>query len=311
MHSFVRLGAISTMALFAAFCYAQGPSDAPQQPPPERTPPVQSPAGLPTPVEREKKPPTDPKIIEDGGLSIEPIYWLNQQQPSLHSGFSATAVGDLDYTGNAAYSLGGELAIPAGRANTLRFSYFRVTGNSNSTTTAPTQTFFSQAYDSGTYLAAGYRLQAAKISWDYLSYTWYKPSTKIRFKTLYELQYVNIGATIAAPYLPQTTDSSGNVDTNVASGSKNLILPSLGGEFEAQLGSHFRWEAKASGFGLPHRSAIGDAQALIAVKVTNNVEIIGGERFYYLKTSTKSDEYFKDKLYGAFVGVRYYWGRPR
>jgi hypothetical protein len=307
MNLFVRLGAISTMALCAGFCFGQS---SPQKSDQEQSRPVQTPADLPTQVTREKKPPTDPQVIEDGGLSIEPIYWLNRQQPSLHSGFAALAVGDLDYAGNAKNAIGAELGVPAGRANTLRFSYFRVQGNTNSTVNQQ-QLFFGELYNTGDFLAAGFRLQDAKISWDYLSYTWYRPSTKIRFKTLYEVQYVNIGTTIAAPFKPETTDTSGDVDTNIATGSKNLILPSIGGEFEAELGKHFRWEAKASGFTLPHRSAIGDAQALIAIKATHNVEIIGGERFFYFKTSPKSDEAFRGKLYGAFVGVRYYWGRQQ
>ncbi|HMF74383.1 MAG TPA: hypothetical protein VK604_01855 [Bryobacteraceae bacterium] len=316
MNLFVRLGAIPTMALFAGFCLAQEPSpsnaqSAPPQSAPSQPPaPAQSTPGMPTQVERQKKPPVEPRIIEDGGLSIEALYWFNRQQPSLNSGFTALAEGDMDYSGNAKYAPGLELAVPAGRSNTLRLSYFRVQGNSNSTLSAP-QTFFNQPYDTGDYLAAGYRLQAAKVSWDYLSYTWYRPSTKIRFKTLYELQYININSTITAPFKPQTTDASGNVTTNIATGSKTLFLPSIGGEFEAELGKHFRWEVKASGFGLPHRSAVGDAQALLAIKVTHNLELIGGERLFYFKTSPKGDVYFRDRLLGAFVGVRYYWGRQQ
>jgi hypothetical protein len=307
MNLFLRFGAISTMALCAGFCFAQSSPPKGDQ---EQSRPVQTPADLPTQVEREKKPPVDPQVIEDGGLSIEPIYWFNRQQPSLAGGFTALAPGNLDYAGNAKYAIGAELGVPAGRANTLRFSYFRVQGNTNTTATQQ-QLFFGEVYNTGDFLAGGYRLQDAKISWDYLSYTWYRPSTKIRFKTLYELQYVNIGTTIVAPFKPQVTDASGNTDINIATGSKNLILPSIGGEFEAELGKHFRWEVKASGFGLPHRSGIGDAQALIAVKAGHNVEIIGGERFFYFKTSAKSDEYFRGTLYGAFVGVRYYWGRQQ
>jgi hypothetical protein len=306
MNLLMRLGAISTMALCAGFCFAQ--SSPPQKDQEQR--PVQPPAELPTQVERQKKPPVEPAIIEDGGLSIEPIYWFNKQQPSLHSGASALAIGDLDYVGNAKNAIGGELGIPAGRSNTLRFSYFRVQGNTNTTETQQ-QVFFGETYNNGDFLAGGYRLQAAKISWDYLSYTWYRPSTKIRFKTLYELQYVNIGTTIVAPFKPQTTDASGNTDTNIATGSKNLILPTIGGELEAQLGKYIRWEVKASGFGLPHRSTLGDVQGDIAIKVGHNVELIGGEHLFYFKTSAKSDEYFKGRLYGAFVGVRYYWGRQQ
>ncbi len=261
------------------------------------------------PWQNQKKPPEDPPILEDGGLSIEPIYWLNRAQPLMRGGAAATAYGTLGYPGNARPSLGGEASIPAGRSNTLRLSYFRVQGHGNSTLTQDA-TIFSQAYNAGDFINASYNLQSAKLSWDFLSYTWYKPSGKIRFKTLYEVQFVTISTNLEAPLKPTTTDSSGNVNDNTANGSKNLIYPTLGVEFEEALGHHFRWEVKASGFDIPHRGNIYDAQADIAIRV-GQVEILGGERVYHFKTSPQADEYFGDTLSGAWVGVRYYWGRPQ
>jgi uncharacterized membrane protein len=101
-------------------------------------------------------------------------------------------------------------------------SYFRVQGNSN-TTVSETASIFSEAYNPGDYIVANYLVQSAKISCDYLSYTWYKPSSKIRFKTLYELQFVNVSSNLDAPFKPVTTQSSGNTDYNTANGSKSLI----------------------------------------------------------------------------------------
>ena len=255
----------------------------------------------------QQPPPQEPYIIEDGGLSIEPIYWLNRAQPSLYGGAAATGFGNLAYPGNANPSLGGELSMPAGHSNTLRLTYFRAQGNANTTETQ-SPTIFGESYVPGDYLASNYTLQSAKLSWDYLSYTWYKKSGKIRLKTLYEVQFDTISTTISAPFKPPTTDSSGNTDYYIANGSKNLIYPTLGLEFEERLGHHFRWEAKGSGFGVPHHGDIWDAQADIAVRV-GQVEILAGEKAYHFKTSTQADEYFTDTLSGAYVGLRYYWGR--
>jgi hypothetical protein len=341
MCAYLRSGVLAAGVLAAGVCFAQEPVPAPLPATPGQTEPAAAnptqdrsdqnrlgqngpaqngPAqngpvqsvpdqNIPTQTSTtQAKPPADPQIIEDGGLSIEPIYWLNRQQPTLKAGATALVPGNFDYSGQAKYSLGGEIGIPAGRANTLRFSYFRVLGNSNATLAAP-QTIFSESFNAGDYMSGGYRLQSAKISWDYLSYTWYKHSTKIRFKTLYELQYVTISTTLVAPFKPITTDASGNEDDNLANGSKNLFSPSLGGEFEGEWGKHLRWELKASGFGLPHWANIGDAQGLIAVRVGDAVEIMAGERVFHFKNSAKGDQYFADTLQGAFVGVRYYWGK--
>lgn len=306
MNLFTRLGALPLLAVLAVPGLAQEPAQPPAAAPTTAAPAPTGPApAVASPV--QTPPPVDPKIIEDGGLSIEPIYWFNRQQPKLRGGATALASSDFDYTGNAKNSIGGELGIPAGRANTLRFSYFRIQGNSNSTL-AGAQTLFSESYLAGDYLAGSYRLQSAKISWDYLSYTWYRPTTKIRFKTLYEVQYVTISTTISAPFKAVTEDSSGNVDYFVANGSTNLFLPTFGGEFEGEFGKHVRWQAKASGFGLPHRANIGDIEASLAFRVIDSVEIIAGEKVFHFKTSPKGDQYWGETLQGAFVGVRYYWG---
>jgi hypothetical protein len=254
-------------------------------------------------------PPQEPYILEDGGLSIEPMYWLNRAQPILQGGKPATSFENLPFSGNAKSALGGELGIPAGRSNTLRFSYFRVQGNANSTVSRDV-TLFGESYSAGDYLSSGYRLQSAKISWDYLGYTWHKPRGNIRLKTLYEVQYVTISSTTVAPFKAITTDTSGNTNTNVASGSKNLIYPTLGVEFEQALGRHFRWEAKGSGFGIPHRGNIWDAQGALALRF-GQVELLAGEKAYHFKTSPQSEQYFVDTLSGVYVGLRYYWGREK
>ena len=293
--------------LFIPLAYPQDTSSPPAGPVEPSTPATTNPVSIGNTVTRTDtaKPPDEPYILEDGGISIEPIYWLNRAQPSLQGGAAATSYGNLNYPGNAKNSLGAELSFPAGRSNTLRFSYFRLQGNGNSTLSQDA-TIFSEAYNAGDYLNASYTLQIAKLSWDYLSYTWHKPRSSLRLKTLWEVQLVNAGTNVVAPFKAVTTDAStGNTDDNTAHGSKNLVLPTLGLELEQALGHHFRWEAKGSGFGIPHRSDIWDAEASIAFRI-RQVELLGGEKGYHFKMSPQAAEYFANTMSGVYIGIRYY-----
>jgi hypothetical protein len=253
-------------------------------------------------------PTPDPKILEDGGFSIEPLYWLTTAQPKLIGGKQATTpYQDLSYPGKSRKAYGIEIGVPAGRANTLRFSYFRVLGSGNSTIGPNGATLFSEGYAAGDYIVASYNIQNAKVSWDYLSYTF---KNHIRFKTLYEVQFVTIGTSISAPLIPQTVDATtGSTNTNSSTGTKNVILPTFGAEFEQPITKHLRWELKGSGFGLPHKSLIWDAQADVALRYSSLEFFVGGKAFHF-KTSPGGDQYFTDTLEGAYVGVRYYLSRP-
>ena len=248
-------------------------------------------------------------MLEDGGLYFQPMYWLNKAQPTFHGGKTAVGPGNLPFTGDAKASLGGEIGIPAGRSNTLRISYFRTQGNSASTLGKDT-TILSQGYVAGDFVAGTYKTQAVKVSWDYLSYTWRKPTTTIHLKTLYEVQYVTTKLDTAAPFKTVTADASGNTNDNTASGSKSVVLPTFGMALGSQLGKYFRWDLRGSGFGLPHKSAIGSAEASIAVRL-RIVELVVGEKFFYFKTSPGKDLYVTDTMQGVFGGLRFAWRGQR
>jgi hypothetical protein len=287
-------------------CFSITLSAQSSSPPPDSSSQAQQAGSSTTTRVDTPAPPEEPAILEDGGFSIQPNYWLNRAQPKVHGGAIAAALGDFNYAGDANASIGGEIGIPTGHSNTLRLSYFRVQGLTDATLAKDT-TLYSEPYSAGDFLNASYKIQAAKLSWDYLSYTWHKSPGPIRLKTLYEVQLVNAGANAIAPFKAVTTDSSGNTNDNTAHGTSNLILPTFGFEGEQIIGKHFRWEAKGSGFGMPHRGDIWDAQALAAVRV-NQFELICGEKGFHFKTSPKSAMYMADTLSGVFVGIRYYWG---
>jgi hypothetical protein len=69
---------------------------------------------------------------------------------------------------------------------------------------------------------------------------------------------------------------------------------------------HFRWEAKGSGFALPHRSGMWDAEGTVAVRF-GRIELLAGEKAYYFKTSAKKDQFFKATVTGAYAGLRFYF----
>ncbi|MBV9081150.1 MAG: hypothetical protein JOZ62_00630 [Acidobacteriaceae bacterium] len=305
-----RIGPILVFALNGVAQQQAGEAGNPNgnQPQPN-APTVTQPGNVPAPsvAPGQKPPPQEASIIEDGGFSVEPLYWLNRAQPALHGGAMSSGFEFLPYSGHAKPADGAMLSFPAGKQNSLRVSYFRVQGSGNSVLSADT-TVFGQAFNSGDLVTQSYTLQSAKISWDYLSYTWYRPSAKLRLKTLYEVQYVNVKTALAAPFKEITVDTSGNTSTNTASGSKSLVYPSLGVELEEALGKHFRWELKGSGFAIPHRPTLWDAEASLVVHLSHAEVLVGGKAFHF-KTSPKADQYFTDTLYGPYVGIRWYWGR--
>jgi hypothetical protein len=126
---------------------------------------------------------------------------------------------------------------------------------------------------------------------------------------LYEVQFTTVHSQIDAPLKEVTTDSSGNLVSNSASGTRQFFSPTLGGALEQALGRHFRWEAKASGFGLPHRADLWDAEASAIVRF-RQWELLAGEKAFHFKTSPNNTEYLAGTLSGSYVAVRWYWARP-
>ncbi len=89
---------IFLFAIVASSIYAQQTPTAPQ--PPQAQQPATAQTGQPDQSAQSpqavqpqaKRPPEEPYIIEDGGLSIEPLYWLNRAQPTLNGGATTTGL---------------------------------------------------------------------------------------------------------------------------------------------------------------------------------------------------------------------------
>jgi hypothetical protein len=121
-------------------------------------------------------------------------------------------------------------------------------------------------------------------------------------KTLYEIQYTNINTSVDDFQLL----TNGTFNVNPVSGSTSIILPTFGVGLDGTLSRHFRWETRASGFGLPHRAQIADGEADVGVRF-GRVELIAGARAYYFRTSRRQPQFNSGAPFGPYVGLRFYW----
>ena len=222
------------------------------QQPPKGEPQAPPPRTLPEPPPVTPAPP--PKIIppeqmyetSDGHTSLKLFYWFAQVDPTMMTGKAAATNVDstVSFAGTTKPTPGVELSVPAGKNNSIRISYFRSQGSGNSNAVTPPNTrgevVWGANLSPGDYLSTSYKIQSAKISLDYLSWPFPLENRRFRFKTLWEVQYLNINSSVAAPYAP-ITDSSGNDIQTSGSGSNWFIWPSFGVGVEIMATKHFRF----------------------------------------------------------------------
>jgi hypothetical protein len=250
------------------------------------------------------KPKFTPNYVNTGsGLSIEPTYWLPRGQPLLHTGDYNTTLtdGNFDYPGSLNRALSGNVVVPTGKGSSVRFSYFQTTMNGSSTA-AQDLNLFGTPINQGDPLASSVQITNYKLSYDFVTYYWNHKGGDIRLKTLYEMQYLTANTSIDDFQL----QTNGTYNLNPAGGTKSIIAPTFGIGLDQTVSSHFRWEFRGSGWGLPHRSKIGDTEAAIAARY-GYVELVAGARLYYFRTSRRADHFNDGTLYGPYVGLRLYW----
>jgi hypothetical protein len=188
------------------------------------------------------------------------------------------------------------IAIPAGKYNRFEVSYFQTNGVGNSTSVQNLE-LFGQSVPADDYLAMNYRVRNYKVSWNYL--TWPSPpeNSKFRVKTLWEIQYTSIGASIDAPF-------ETSVEFLPPRGTKYIFFPTfgLGGEYVPS--KHFRIEGRGSAFGFPHKAEQWEAE-LNAVGRIGHWELFAGAKIFHFKTSPNADNYIEGTLKGPYAGMRF------
>jgi hypothetical protein len=315
--TFVKSLRTRILSLGLAVCGAAwGQAQQQPQTPPEDRPAPPGSASRPNIQQPPPPPPRLPDVRQPGetGWWFGLTSWFPTQKPTFDKGRAATFTDPTKTTfeGTPKYSAGADLGIAIGLHNTLRFSFqdVKATGDIQS---IPVQIqAWGQTYPAGTYLATSYHLQHGSISMDYLTWPYPVESRRFRLKTLWQVQYTNVKSTFDAPKSPiadangnPLVDSNGNLISYAGSGSHWFISPMFGVQTMYYYGRHFRWEAKASGWGWPHHNAIWDADTSANLRY-GHFELGVGFRGFHFKTSTQGEYYTHGTYAAGFAGLRWY-----
>ena len=298
------------VGLFFLFWISCGEAQQTQQPPPTAPPPtIRTPQAPPPPL------PQVPDVRQPGetGYSVGIFGWFPIQEPSIIKGRASefTDPSNTKFSGKPKHAEGAEIGIALGLHNALRLSYFQ--DRASGTEVIPTTTIiWDKSYDAGTKLLTTYRLQNAKISFDYLTWPYPVESRKFRLKTLWQLHYTSVRTSFNAPDLP-LFDSAGNAIVDITGtpvdyhtqGSKWYLTPAVGLGIAEYASRHFRLEGNLSGFAIPHHTNLWDADASANIRY-GHWELRFGAKAFHFQTSTKADFYVKNTLGSAFAGIRWY-----
>ena len=287
-----------------------------KQPPPEDR---QAPPGTATRPKIDAPPPPPPKLPDvrqqgETGWWLGVNAWFPTQKPEFDKGHGATFTepSHVVMQGKPKYAWGAEGGFAVGLHNTLRFSAFDTHASGNIQSIPTTLHLWSQTYDPGDYLATNYRIQSAKISFDYLTWPYPVESRRFRLKTLWQVQYTSIRTVFDAPKKPiidangnLILDSAGNPISYAGIGTRWFVSPQFGLGTAYYSGRHVRFEANAAGWTFPHRNTVWDADASLNFKYGHMELRFGGKAFHF-KTNTQAEYFNKGTIGSAFVGVRWY-----
>lgn len=273
-----------------------------QEAPPQAQSKPDQPAERPRPVA-----PTRPLEVStsDGRLSLALFYWITgKERPLMRPGKIPTAggVSEMYFPGGSKPAPGAVLSLPAGGENNLRLSFF-VTKGQGDTTATKDLNFFNAFFVANDFLVTRYSLQSAKISYEYLTYP-NPPTSRFRIKTLWELQGTFFKTSIDGPFKPDVLDYQGNRVPTTGLGTNFFIYPTFGVGIEHFASRYFYWQAKASGFGLPHRANTWDLDARAALRF-GHYELQAGVRGFHFKTSPGGEEYVNATLWGPYVSLQW------
>lgn len=249
---------------------------------------------------------------DEGKLSIGIWGWEGRGQPIIDAGptFGTDALGNtvqvpastpsrLTFQGQPKIIEGADLTIPVIKRNQVRISYFRTNASGVVPSTPTDLLLWGGTYTKGTYLTTNYHLQNVKVSYEFLTWPFPIGNRKIRLKTLYQFQYTHMTTGFDAP---QESTVNG---PNTASGNKTVYSPALGIGLDYYVTPKFRLEAEATGFAIPHRWTLWDADASAAYRV-GKLELRVGAKAFHFRSSPKQDYYLRGTFAGAFVGVRFF-----
>jgi hypothetical protein len=309
------------------------PQSPAQQPPaqPPGTPPAPPPATVQLPLPQQpptqpapgdapqqpegphiKLPPPPPKIVDvrmpgEAGYFIGFSGWLPMGSNWVDKGHGSTFTdpSKLQLAGKSKGAEGLEIGIAAGLHNSIRVSYFQSKISGTTQSPATESVIFSQVYEPHNDLSTNAKMTVAKVSFEYLTWPYPVERRHFRFKTLYQMQYVQMKSIFDEPILSATPSSAGVFTSYSTNGSKSFFSPTLGVGVHEYATRRFRFEANASGFMLPHRWQIWDVDGTVAYRA-GSIELRAGVKAFHFRTSPNADYYYRATVGGVLVGLRWY-----
>lgn len=297
-----------TSVLFVATLPALGQAPTAQAPPAAAPAPTAAPTtAAPTPQPAAPPQKTGPDYPDPRTFTLGAFYWMTGPgtQPSYYGGSLAPDFETLKDWGRPHRSPGIEASMPITRTGEIHLEYFRTKGDANQTAPGPVDVF-GYPYAGGDYLATQYQLQSAKLYLDDLLWPHKFPVSKFRVKSLWEVEWMQIKGTIDAPLVDAANSTATTTVTSAGTASHEIIYPVFGLAAEYAISRHVLLRGSISGFAIPHKSVLADAEATIGWRI-GAFEIRGGGKAFHFKTSPNSSEYASGTLTGAFVGLRWHW----
>jgi hypothetical protein len=305
----IRVLAVLTIGSALLLAQEQQPP-APGTPAPAPGTPAPAPTSQTTPAPGTTAAPGTPPTPAPGAetpnpdqaWSIELLYWLTRANPQQRGGAAATDYETVGPIGPSQSAPGIEATLPLTKNDVLQLSFFQMKGRGASIASQAVDVY-STSLPAG-FLASQYRVRSAKASFEDFLHPYPNYAAKLRFKTLWEAQYVQVTSRTDAPLDTSTDATTGYVSYPTTTGSHQVFLPTFGVAMQYAVSKRLSLDVRGSAFGIPRHSDLVDSEATAAYQI-GPVQIVVGGRFYEFKTSPKSEEYYKASIAGALVGLRW------
>jgi hypothetical protein len=219
-------------------------------------------------------------------------------QPGIFGGKTAPDYETIPNLGKPKNSPGFFLSVPITRTGEIKAEGFLIKGTGNQLVSgAPDPYDAGVAFNPGDYMTTQYQIKDVHIYLDDLLFPHKFPVAKLRFKSLWGVEWLGIHNVENTPLATSPV---------IADNSSNLVVPTFGLAMEYAVAKHVLFRVSTDGFAFPHKSVLGEAEGELSYR-RGSFEIIGGEKFLHFKTSPNTTTYVKGTLIGAFAGVRWHF----
>jgi hypothetical protein len=273
-------------------------AQAADEPDDQTQPATQAPAAQPAPAPaKPAQDYPDPRTFTFGLSFFAPQTSLGTQ-PSLFGGSQAPDYENVPNLGQPKNSPGIFLSLPITRTGELKFDGFLIKGTSSSFATVATDPFDQAVnYNPGDYLAKQYQVKHVKLYLDDLFFPHKFPVAKLRFKTIWGVEWNAVHENINSPLAatPLTADNT-----------NNIVSPVFGIAMEYAIAKHVLFRLQTDGFAFPHKMVQTSAEGELSFR-KGSFELVGGEQYLHMKSSPNSVTYVSATFIGAFVSVRWHF----